>query len=311
MRILVFGAGAIGSGVGGFLSQRGHEVIFFGRASHLSIISKKGLLVDGIFGRHRFRNFKVCTNLKSLHRFGRNFDLILLTVKTFDTQKAAQRLKSCVSRKTVVLSLQNGLGNIETLHRYIPKKQVLAARIIFGVIKKPGKIKITVWGGNILIGETATKEITSRAKQLATLFTDTGLKAQAVRDVRQHIWGKVIYNCALNPLASLLNTHYGTLLNYKETRKLMYEIIKECYQVAKKEGITLIPKSAAGYRELLFKRLIPDTYDHQPSMLFDLKRRQTEIDSLNGAITQMGKRFGVPTPVNGLITDLIKLMERK
>ncbi len=210
----------------------------------------------------------------------------------------------------MVVSLQNGLGNIETLHRYFPKKQVLAGRVIFGVDLSRGKIKITVWGGDVLVGETDQKNVTSRATQLAKLFSSTGIKSKAVPNVQKWLWAKAIYNCALNPLASLFNTHYGALLEAGYTREIMETIVRECYQVATAWNIHLEPKSAQSYIKLLFGKLIPDTYDHRPSMLADLKRgKRTEIRYLNGAIVRMGTQKRVSVFVNEWIVSLIQIKE--
>ena len=307
MRILVFGAGAIGSVVGGFLSRSSNEVILYGRARRLSSVKRNGLKVTGILGRHTFKHFKLCTKLSKLSCFLRAFDLVLLTVKSFDTRRAARELKPLIGPHTLVCSLQNGLGNIETLHEFFPKRQVLAGRVIFGSELKRDRANVTVWGGDVLIGETQSLNMTSRVGELAKLFTRAGIRSKPVRDIRTHLWGKVIYNCSLNPLASLLGVHYGELLEHPETRLIMRAIVGECYAVAKRARIRLTPKTPAAYEKLLFRRLIPATYHHHPSMLYDLKRsRKTEIDVLNGAVCRLGKRFGVKTPVNQFVTQLVK-----
>lgn len=310
MKILVFGAGALGSAFGGFLSEDGHDVTLYGRKWHLSKVQKSGLKVEGIFGEHCFRNLKVETSLSKLKKRKGEFDLILLPVKSFDTKRAAKEIKSLITSKTIILSLQNGLGNIETLHHYFPKKQVLAARVIFGVELMPGEINITVWGGNVLVGETHQKKISNRTKQIAAIFSKSGIKSEAVSDIQKWLWLKVIYNSSLNPLASLLKTHYGSLLEKEYTRDIMKAIVRECYLVAEACRVDLKPKTAEGYIKLLFGTLIPDTHHHHPSMLQDLKRgKKTEIDYMNGAMVRMGKEKQISVPVNRLLVRLIKAKE--
>jgi len=144
MKILIFGAGAIGSAFGGFLS-RSHDVTLLGRAPHLHAIRRHGLHVSGIWGRHVFRKFQYETEAKRLAVKRPTFDLILLTVKSFDTEGAARAIRRLLSPKTLVLPIQNGLGNVEILQRTLPKRQVLAGRVITGVvIPKPGHLRITV-----------------------------------------------------------------------------------------------------------------------------------------------------------------------
>lgn len=309
MRILIFGCGAIGSAFGGFLSRTEHEIFLYGRPWHLGRIRLHGLKVEGIWGRHTFRRFHLFTDLGKLAR-RKPFDLVLLTVKAFDTERAAKELRKIVSKSTLILSIQNGLGNIETLQRIFLKENVLAARVIFGVEIWPGKIKITVWADRVLVGETAVKKVTLRVRELAHLFTGAGIPAKAARDIRIPIWSKVIYNCALNPLASLLEVHYGALVENPFTRRLMENIIQEAYEVAGRMKLKLEPQSAGAYRRLFFRRLVPATYDHHPSMLQDLRKgRSTEIDALNGALLRLGKRVGVPTPVNEFLTYVMKAKE--
>jgi len=303
----VFGCGAIGSAFGGFLSTSRHEVVVYGRKWHLDLVRTSGLKVSGIWGRHTFKRFHICTRLDELQKQRGSFDLVLLSVKSFDTRRACRDLRSIVSPHSVILSLQNGLGNIEILHEYFPKKQVLAARVIFGVELSPGRIKITVWGGDVLLGETVGRTVTTRVKELAKLLIEAGIRTKAVSDIRSHIWGKVIYNSALNPLASLLGVHYGALLEIEDTKLVMKQLVHEAYQVAQKQKIKLAPGTAQAYVHLLFNRLIPDTYDHHPSMLFDLKRRRkTEIDSLNGAICRLAARSDIPVSANRFVTDMIR-----
>lgn len=312
MNILVFGAGAVGSTFGGFLSRTEHRVCLYGRPWHLSKVKKRGLRMNGIWGRHLFRAFVLFSDLLTLQKSGLRFGLVLLTVKSTDTGKACRELRKICSKDTVILSLQNGLGNVECLHRHFPKKQVLAGRVIFGAVIKPGKVTVTVSADDVCVGETYGRRITPRVRSIAGLFSKAGIRTRAVPDIRQYLWGKVLYNCALNPLASLLEVHYGALLENESTRILMGEIVKEIYRVARKQKIRLLEKTPEAYRRLLFRKLIPFTYAHHPSMLQDfLRKRPTEIEALNGAICRMGSSFGVPVPVNFALTELVKAKEHR
>ncbi|HNV85946.1 MAG TPA: ketopantoate reductase family protein [Candidatus Omnitrophota bacterium] len=310
MNILIFGAGAVGSIFGGFLSRTEHRITLYGRPWHLRRVKKQGLRIEGIWGRHVFRKFGTVTDFSALKKNASRFDLILLTVKSPDTEKACRELGQIVSPGTLILSLQNGIGNVECLHRYFPSRNVLAGRVIFGAVIDPGKVRVTVSADAVRIGETAVRKITPRVKKLTALLTRAGIQSGAVADIRQFIWGKALYNCALNPLASLLDVHYGALLENLHTRLLMKEIVAEIYRVARKRRIRLLQRTDADYVRLLFGRLIPATYAHHPSMLQDLRRgRRTEIDALNGAICRLGRESGVRTPVNEVLTGLVKARE--
>jgi len=324
VKILVFGAGAVGCAFGGFLSST-HEVTLYGRKKWLNPIRKQGLRVSGIWGRHHFKRLQIETDLKKLVRKRSEFDLILVTVKSFDTEKAARSIRRLMGPKTWVLSLQNGLGNIETLHRYLPKKQILAGRVIFGIVlqcnrkglKPKTEIKITVSAEPTAIGETTARRITSRVRKIVRIFQKAHLPTVTTTNVRGLLWLKVIYNCALNPLASLLRCHYGQLGENPETRWIMGTVIREIYQVAQKARVRLNPKTAEGYRELFYTKLLPRTYHHHPSMLQDLLRkkagkpRRTEIEALNGAIVKLGGKYKAGTTMNRILRDLIHKQEKK
>ncbi|MCM8775281.1 MAG: ketopantoate reductase family protein [Candidatus Omnitrophica bacterium] len=310
MKILVFGAGAIGMAFGGFLS-RAHDVTLLGRRPHLEAIRRRGLKVSGIWGRRTFRKFHLLSDVRDLVRERPFFDLILVTVKSYDTEEAARSIRKFSHPKAVVLSLQNGLGNIETLHRYLPRRQVLAGRVIFGVeVRDAAEIKVTVIAQPTALGETASQKITARVKYLAREFSRLQLPTVPTAHIQTLLWAKAAYNCALNPLSSLLGCHYGFLGEHPITRLVMNEVICEIYDVARKARVVLSPKTAKGYQSIFYDKLVPRTYDHHPSMLQDLERgRPTEIDALNGAIVRLGKKFHVPTPVNEYLVYLIHQKE--
>ncbi|MFZ5802700.1 MAG: ketopantoate reductase family protein [Candidatus Omnitrophota bacterium] len=317
MKILVFGAGAIGLAFGGFLSRE-HEVALVGRRSYLDLIRKGGLRVTGIWGRHTFRSFALFEDAEAVRKAGLKFDLILVTVKSYDTQAAALALKKNLSPETIVLSLQNGLGNIETLEKYLPRPRILAGRVIFGVELKPvrhgakaAEIKVTVCAQPTAVGEVRGKKITPRVRRIVRAMARAGIPAVTTHDVRRLLWAKVVYNSALNPLASLMDCHYGALGEDPSTRLAMDRVITEVYAVATRAGLTLKPSRVEAYRRFFYGKLLPKTYYHHPSMLQDLKRgKRTEIESLNGEVARIGKRYGVPTPVNEWLAELIRKKEK-
>jgi len=161
------------------------------------------------------------------------------------------------------------------------------------------------------VGETVKRTVTPRVKRLAVLFSKAGIATVPCSGIDSLLWKKVAYNCALNPLASLLKTHYGFLGENEITRLIMDEVVGEIYDVAKAAGIRMKPAAAGPYLKLFYGKLLPRTYHHHPSMLQDLNRgRTTEIDALNGAIVGLGRKYRVPTPVNRRLTELIKQEER-
>ena len=299
MKILVYGAGAIGMAFGGFLS-RFHEVTLLGRAAHLEAIRRRGLRVQGIWGKHCFRGFRLADSVRSRAVAAGGFDRILLCVKSYDTEAAAHELKKIAGPATAVVSLQNGLGNLETLSRFLPRRQLIGGRVIFGVeVPEPGAIRVTVIANPTALGEASCRNMTARVRQMAADFTRAGLPSTACKNIEGVLWAKVVYNAALNPLASLLGCHYGFLGEHPLTRSLMNDVIAEIYAVTKKSGIPMKPETAGAYQKLFYSHLVPSTYDHHPSMLQDLQcGRRTEIEALNGAVVRAAARLRVPVPVN-------------
>ena len=311
MKVLIFGAGGVGSVIGGFLARTGHDVSLLGRPWHLDQVEKQGLVITGIWGDYRIKAIELYRDVQEIQAKKLSFDLIILTVKAYDTQTATKELKGLMDEKTMLLSFQNGLGNIETiLKEGIPPQNYLAGRVIFGVDLNPGIAKVTVAAEDTLVGALPGVETKMSAFQMERVLNAAKIPARAVPDIVTHLWAKVIYNCALNGLCSLREIPYGKILESEDTRDAMKRIIRECYAVGLKKRVTLHPPSEEGFIDLMLQKWIPATAAHYPSMLQDLKRgKRTDIDALNGAISRLGKDFGIPTPENDQISQRIHAKE--
>lgn len=314
MRILVLGAGAIGSVFGGFLAKAGHEVLLVGRKLHMEAIERNGLLIEGIWGTHTVRkNINVITNLSQLQQLGKAaFDICLLTVKSYDTSAVVSMLAQTIHDPPPVLSLQNGLGNIEKIEHLIGRKKTIGGRVIFGVeYKSPGLVMVTVAADKTYIGGLQDGISGEYVNRIAGLFTDAGIPTAPTENILQFIWGKALYNCSLNPLATILNVHYGMLLSNDATRQIIQKILEEIFALTSCLQLNLEWQTAEEYAHVLFNELIPRTFKHHPSMLQDINRgKKTEIDSLNGALAAMGRQAGIEMPYNWLLTQLIKAKEQ-
>jgi len=133
-----------------------------------------------------------------------------------------------------------------------------------------------------------------------------------VENIMAFIWGKVLYNGALNPLGAILDVNYGKLGDNDETRHIMQEIIREMFLVIQQKKISVPYKDADDYYRFLMEKQLPPTYNHRSSMLQDLKAgRQTEIDAINGAIVAYAKELGIAVPYNDMITQLIRFKQKK
>jgi 2-dehydropantoate 2-reductase len=309
VNILVFGAGAIGSVFGGFLAKKGHNVFLIGRKKHMQAIKNFGLHISGIWGKHKIKNLNTFTS-KSLINKNINFDFILITVKSYDTETAVKEIFSFLSKDTYVISLQNGLGNVEKIASIVGKERTIGGRVIFGVeMKDFGKFEITVYAEEVMIGKILKRD-DKKIDEIAKIFTESGIPTKKTKKIEDFIWGKVLYNCALNGLGAILNVRYGELLENSYTKEIMKNIIYEIFEVIKRKNIKLKWKDADEYINILFKKLIPKTSNHYPSMLQDIRNnKRTEIDSLNGAIVNLANELKIKVPTNYLITNLIKFKE--
>lgn len=309
MRLLVFGAGAIGSAVGGFMAKAGHTVTLVGRASHMDATRARGLRISGIWGEHCVSGLDTRTSVEGLQAGG--FDLIVIAVKSYDTEAAARTVAPLAGPDTLVCSYQNGLGNAEAIASVMGWERTIGARAIYGVVvREPGWIDITVIANPTALGTYHASTPVSRVQEIVAAMDGAGLPTVYTDRIKTVLWGKVAYNCALNPLSALLDVPYGGLLETAHTRETMKEIVRELYAVAAALHVELEPATPDAYIPLLFEKLIPPTAAHYASMRADFQHRhRTEIDALNGAIVRYANEHGIDSPTNTLLTRLIRARE--
>jgi 2-dehydropantoate 2-reductase len=313
--ILIAGAGAIGSILGGMLREAGHDVTLLGRRAHMEAIARDGLRLSGLLGTRTVTGVKLCDDPAKL---GTQFGLILCTVKSYDTESIAAALANRLTDDGVVVSMQNGLGNIESLIETFGRRRVLGARVIFGAeMPAPGSAHVTVFAQPVAIGPAPvihrddSPTLADRAHAIATKIDAAGVPTVSVEDIMPVLWTKILYNVALNPLGALLRQHYGALAADPDVRPIMDRAIDEAFAVARALDIALPFSSAAEYRKVFYEQLIPPTFNHRPTMLYDLHvRGRTDIGALNGKIVELADRFGLDAETNRMLTRLIRAAER-
>jgi 2-dehydropantoate 2-reductase len=315
-RILIAGAGAIGSVVGAMLHAAGHRVTLLGRRRHLDAIARNGLRITGLLGTHTILGMDLTDDPSRLD--GR-FDLILCTAKAYDTGAVADAISDRLTDHGLVVSMQNGLGNIEALAERFGSERVLGARVIFGAeIVRPGAAHVTVFADPVAIGPapalhgTLSSALEAHAGAVARMIDSAGIATVCCADIMPVIWTKLLYNVALNPLGALFELSYGELAADPYLRGIMDDVIGEAFAVARVLKVDLPFASDREYRETFYGRLIPATKSHRPTMLYDLKNRgRTDIDSLNGKIVELAERSGLKAPVNSTLVRQIHATERK
>ncbi len=304
-KIAIMGAGAIGSVIGGMLAKNEHKVTLVGRKLHIDEIRKNGLHISGIWGDFTVHELNAVTEPPNEHK-----DIIFLTVKSFDTVGAATEAMPMIGQSTVVVSVQNGLGNIETLVGTFGKEKIIGGMAIFGaVLPEPGNVKVTVIASETLVGEP-DGSLTSRVKEIAGMLDSSGIPAKASDNIMRDIWQKALYNIALNPLSAIFEVSYGEIADNPHTRLLAKHMISEAFQVARASGQSLGVSTADEYLEILWNQKLPPTRDHKSSMLQDILRgKRTEIDYINGAVVRIGAEHGIETPYNNAIVSMVKAKE--
>lgn len=310
MNILIMGAGALGSVFGGLLAQAGHQVSLVGRQAHMAAIEERGLLIDGIWGQHQVHDLATYTTAEAVPQA--SYDLILITTKAHDTERAVREVAGLMGQATLAVSLQNGLGNLEAIAAVVGRERTVGGRVIFGVeLLEPGQVRVTVYADKVLLGGIEGGPPGERIENIAATFSAAGIPTAVTSEIVGYIWGKVLYNACLNGLSAILEVPYGELARHQETRELMDAIIEESYAVARARGVRLLQPTPEEYQRLFYEELLPPTAAHRSSMLQDIERgKRTEIDALNGAIVRLGEEAGVSTPVNKLVTALVKVKER-
>lgn len=313
LNIVVLGAGAIGSVFGGLLARAGHAVTLLGRPAHMQAVARHGLRIDGIWGNHLVTTGLHCvTDMRGWPVQQPRFDLALLTVKSHDTAAVVADFLAAVGEPPLVVSLQNGLGNVETIAARCGSGKTIGGRVIFGVeYCGPGQVTVTVCADATRIGFPEGAGDMATAGRIAQCFTRAGLQTEAVEDIMGWICAKALYNTCLNGLATLLDVPYGRLADMESTRQIIGDIISEFYAGIVTTGVHMQCLDPEAYSAQLFSELIPRTAAHHPSMLQDIRRgKATEVDALNGAVVRSGRARGVETPCNWAIWKLIHARER-
>jgi 2-dehydropantoate 2-reductase len=296
MRIGIMGAGAVGSLVGALLSQT-YDVVLIGRPKVAEAITERGVRVSGRTELH------VRPEASSDPNDLMGCDIVLLTVKAYDTADAASRV-SLAEPRTMLVTLQNGLDNDEKVKEVAPGLSSCAALTSHGVTYLgPGHVRHAGEGDTVL-GRMACSP--SEAERIAELLTEGGFPTTFVDNIRGHIWLKGIVNHCINPLTVIHRCRNGVLLEHPEFLEQMTGLCAEALTVTNAESIDLPTDDVLGrVREVA--RL---TAANRSSMLQDVDRgKATEIDHITGYIISAGKRHGLELPLSELLYYEVKHQE--
>ena len=326
MRIAIVGAGALGSLFAALLARLAKaEVWLVGAASsqaHLEAIAEKGLevqlapAVTSAFAASFKDTFRFVSNLHLTTHPDEVYpaDLALVLVKSYRTFEAARQVRTLLAPGGLALSLQNGLGNLAKLVAtpgLEPEQVVQGVTSLAASLPGPGVVR---WNGvgPVSLGLSSALNLNRRRLllELAALLSSTGLTVKLSENIEGLVWGKLIINCAINPLGALLNLPNGALVERPAACEVLDAAAQEAANVAQALGIALpYPYEEAVVQARQVARF---TASNINSMLDDVRRgRPTEIEAINGAVVGEGQRSGIATPVNWTLTRLVEALSQQ
>jgi 2-dehydropantoate 2-reductase len=309
LKLLVVGLGAVGTVLACLLKEQGHQVSGLELEPSASIIISQGVKVTGIWGDHAAKLDHLSTSAKQIR--DHDYDLVIMTVKSFNTEQVSAQIAGLVGPGAYVFLAQNGFGNYEAAAKSIPEEKIILGRVIFGAeTLSPGYSAVTVTVDDLALGSPKNLIDPQVLAMFAMMFNDSGIPTSTSERVMEYVWGKIIYNLALNPLGAILGVAYGKLAENGHTRMLMNRMISETFAVLHAMGQSTPWTDAEAFMHDFYGKLVPSTASHHASMLQDIQHgRKTEIDALNGAVVQLGRAYGIATPVNEVVASLVRAKE--
>ncbi|MBX3060951.1 MAG: 2-dehydropantoate 2-reductase [Anaerolineae bacterium] len=302
MKIAIIGIGAMGSLFGAHLHPLADVTLLGEWPEQLATLRENGLLVEMTDGR-TFRTPLRATNIIADVSPA---DLALILVKSHKTAAAANVARQLLAEDGLTLTLQNGLGNLETLaHELTPHPAALGVTSAGAAMAGPGHVRVAGMGHTYLAPPTGPGARVTLA-EVAALFQQAGFPTDLTDNPISLVWGKLAINAGINPLTALLRVPNGYLAEEPAAQTIMFQAANEAAAVAQAQGISL-PYADAAQRALDVAR---GTATNQSSMLQDILRgARTEIEAICGAVVRYGRAYRVPTPVNEVLLAEIKKLE--
>ena len=301
MRIAMMGSGGVGGFFGGRLARAGQDVSFIARGAHLAALRERGLTIENEpQGDIHVPNVRATDDPASIGPV----DVVILSVKLWDTEVAAKQIRPMMGPDTAVLSLQNGVIKDDILRREFGETPVIGGVCYVATeIAKPGTIRQTGTMQRIVIGEYDGAK-SRRTAELHAALVQAGVTAELSDDVRRSIWEKYVLLVALSAATTSMRNTLGPIRSNPQTRAFLLDLMREVVAVGRAHGVAL-PEDYAGNR-LAFSDTLPPTMTS--SMHHDLdKGNRLEVEWLSGGVVKLGREKGVPTPCNRAVCDVLAL----
>jgi 2-dehydropantoate 2-reductase len=303
VKICFVGAGALGSTIGGVLTEGGNDVwLIDSYEAHVAAMNDFGLrMLDGDV--ERTVKVKARTNCEGIGPA----DLVIVLVKSFHTRQAVEGALSVIGPNTLVMSIQNGLGHEDIIAEIVGRNRVLAGKTyVGGVLLGPGHVRIGIRGKETIIGELDGR-ITDRVREVAAAFNRSDLPAVVSPNIMGVMWDKLLVNVAGGALTAITRLTYGGLYGLPSLEECSLAAIAEAMDVARASGVEL---SIAAPHDAWVKASAGLPPQFKTSMLQSLEKGSaTEVDFIHGSVVRWGARCGVPTPVNSTLVACVKGIE--
>jgi 2-dehydropantoate 2-reductase len=303
MKIAVVGPGALGCLIAGLLKSKTKEEVWLidkPIRTGARRIKDDNIRIEGLSGTFAAK-LDILTQPKGIGRV----DLAIISVKSYATEDAAKSIKDIVGANTHVLTLQNGLGNVQILNDYFGRERVIAGVTSHGAtLLAPGHAR-HAGKGETIIGRSDGR-VLGFVRDVSGLLSKAGFETKVSKDIDSVIWSKLIINAGINAVTAITRLPNGKILEHDGAREVMRGAVQEAVKVAKRKKIKLAYDDPIQKVESVCK----GTASNISSMLQDvLNKKRTEIDFINGAISRQAKALGIQTPVNDALTNLVKAIE--
>jgi len=303
-RLAVLGAGAVGCYFGGMLARAGAPVTLIGRPLHVGAVARHGLFIDGLHFQ-KYIPVSASTEISAAN----DAEVVLFCVKTLNTEEAAKSLVPHLAPNAALISLQNGVDNVERIRAAAKIDAYAAVVYVAAAMTAPGRVKHS-GRGDLILGDLPGRAQNDagrrQVERIASLFERAGVPCRVSSNVEGELWLKMIINCAYNAISALGRAQYHRVGGNRWTRELMIMVTKEALEVARAAGVQLPDVDMV---ETVLK-ISESMANATSSTAQDLARgKPTEIDSLNGYLVRRGAEVGVPTPINQTLHALVKLLE--
>lgn len=304
MKIAIVGAGAMGCLYGAMLSTVPKNQVYLLDVwkDHVDTINAQGLMMEE---QENFTNYNSIIASSDAESVG-PCDIVIVFVKSTLTSLAVKSNLAVFGSNTIILTLQNGLGNANLIREAVGNNNVIVGTTAHGAnMLGPGKVR-HAGSGKTIIGEI-DGNLSSRIEKVYLVFKEAGIDTDISYNVLGLVWDKLLVNVGINALTGITQLNNGDLLKYQEIEEILEAAVKEAMDVAIAKEIKLCYVDSVAHT----KEVCAATAANKSSMLQDvINHKLTEIDMINGAIVREGKIMRIDTPVNMVLTNLIKFIQK-